>query len=105
MQIDYNYLEEEDVNVKEYLNDLLSQKIEKMSTIEEADLILDALMKTIEDLDGQIEIKKKKVNKELETALAISEINLGKKTTEKQEIADELRQLKEEYQKLKAQIK
>ncbi|CAD8133080.1 unnamed protein product [Paramecium pentaurelia] len=105
MQIDYNYLEDEDVNVKEYLNDLLSQKIEKMSTIEEADLILDTLMKTIEDLDSQIEMKKKKVNKELETALAISEINLGKKTTEKQEIADELKQLKEEYQKIKTQIK
>jgi hypothetical protein len=33
-------------------------------------------------LDIEIEAKKKKVNKELETALAISEINLENKITE-----------------------
>ncbi|CAD8128001.1 unnamed protein product [Paramecium sonneborni] len=105
MYIDYNYLEEENVNVKEYLNDLLQQKISKMQTIEEADQILDALMKSIEDLDGQIENKKKKVNDELQTALAVSEINLGKKIQEKQEIVEELKQLKVEYQNIKGQIK
>ncbi|KAM3137121.1 hypothetical protein pb186bvf_010849 [Paramecium bursaria] len=84
---------DDDVDVQLYVQDLLN--IQQTTSIDQSASQLDRVLRLIDELQNKSEVKKQKVQKELETALKISELNIDNKRRECEELRNELENFKQ----------